>query len=1337
MKFFIRVFLSYALVLGSMAPYAVKAQMATESLSKHELARMLMSPVDMFNSQFNRSGIYIEPAYPLDGPRVVNEYRLLGLSDPFNGKDSKLSITSDTFKEALRNRNFIFDSSPEQLKNHPEFQRMQQTTEGRAALLRMQKGGFAALSVVTGENLNIKTEDAVRRITQEVLSDKSYDDKDIRVRSEKRQIEINRRLLNEFPEEQRLQARARIEQARHLLSNPQIRARYNFANGFASGQVPPRSSNFSLTNQYRNVRGQMVVRVKDPFGKDVDISLPRSASELKESKLRGSTLFKDLSSKKVIQGGALLIAIGIIIYASSEYAMIRDYENNPRRFEETLEQTSSAALYSSVFSFFVGGWATDKAFSGAVNYLDVARKSKANIHSLVQNKNMFVNNPELKSKFIKSNMATLKSSSFLARATSYPGMTGGFLISQLVYRYVDKLESCRKVPYLKSGKYTPAERTRVEQSCDQTVSQIMQEIASSPQTWVALVSMLSAKALLTLGMKGAQRAKYAFASNKNAMTALKASKAAHEVRITPRGLLKAPKVMGVLGGTVGGIIIFSLIFWGVSEALNWGVSRLTLNVPATQAAENIRELFRRYQAAGWDMGSLCDDRSFLQGGLLDYIRPLWTEKTNRCADELVNAFLENHELVNKNWRQSLRAPVDDPNVGAITKWAEFIFKSTNLQKATYLFYKDIAEQIKAQRNSGKIIKFTRVENQPNGHTKEALGYANTHLYNHPLPLFRSEPYFGWSYKLDSDGTTDIPYPVYDGEQTNWQERLNTRYGVNWLTQRKDHFKNAVLPEVIKLLEERHAEIQNENEKTKITRILGYLKNKNGVQTLSNIARGLYLISRQMEQEENTFNCLAFGKECFWINLQKKFVDKDIWSEDKEGRFVFMEGIDYYAGYQTNPAPPVGVKPVGPGQEFFIKYFTRLSNNDVDPYYFEEGYASMTDYLLKNMVCGVDVVNGEKMFVSRWSDNLPNWMKLNPHRAPEFQAPKISLKPGFNPCNGDILTNMWRRSVLPQAVSFYNYIEDSRDPQLSYGGIVEFLYKHAEDDFVQDFDSWWKKYVEPQFSEVVDKLYSEHFKAKVIDEQLKEIITADNTDNNCFEQCVEFNFAHKKGLAAAIKQEMDTYFTYFYAPLIKEANMDLNFADGITDQNTARQKLSADFIKLRSELYDIFGYASERLPRLTIPSLINEYQDLLENVEAEATVQNPEINPNYEIIKLRALATLFSQKLYEMRILMKTDESQYILEIYTTAVKLLNEMTHLNEFERDQIRQNIVINTNILAEEFESQENRNGKVLLDYNDWPEDENELSPTLKVVSKTQDTLTALMNELLEAQAQKNIFK
>ncbi len=1319
MKFLKSWFLSLVIVWSSAAPYVAKAQ------SYQTANQLLLSPVDMFSGQLDPNRLYLETSQG----RVVNHYQLLG----FTGAVPDIAVSE--FRNSLNSKNFILDFSAEDLSRNSQYQNLLNSPEGRQTLSRYYRGAFAALAIVSNADLVTSTQEKRTAVRTELIRQGAFaSETNVQYRSSLIHLETLRQTLADFPEHIRISAQSQISESQRYLSSANRRARYNFTHGLMPGQEPPRRASYNPVNYVKRAAGNVIIRVQDPFGRDVDISWPKSADGEKVPNRR--EFFKQIKTGSM-EVGKMSMFILAFLYLSSEASMVSQFEMNPRAFEDKLDQVISWAMPLSLGSFFIGGAAADKAFES----LNMSRRAKANLLTLVQNKTLMANRPDLRTNFINANMASIKSSSFLTRATSYTGLGAGFLISQLVYQYANQMESCNRLEFANTGRYTSIELQRLEQSCDQGWLGLTQAVLTKPETWMAFTALLSTKYIFALGMNKIQMRRYAYSTSPQAMQALNAAekggKLNYKLAIRSRGLLAAPLVTGIVG-----FVVFYFIFEGLMYGMKWVAGRIQNNLPALEAAQNIRDLMASYKSKGWDMTQLCDDRHLFQGGLIEFLRPLafWLDNTERCGQELVKDFLDHHSESNSKWRKKIYTPVET----AINKWQEYTFKAVNLQNSAYLLYKDIAEQIKTQRNSGRVVVFNRVENE-SSFTKDALGYANTHLYMHPLPFFRSEPYFGFDYKLKED-QNEIFYPEYDGQTTTWSERYQNKTGVDQFTQRLERFKTTVLPKVIQSLETRLvAPRVRSDEKQAIERILSFLKlkNRNGVSETKNMARGLDLISSYIETASGVICDITV--ECFWSEFQKEFFDRSLWATDENEVHQFRGGSQFYAGYQTNRAIPYGVKPIGPGQGFFIRYESRLQNNGIDSSYYDSTYSSLTDYLLKQMVCGVDVMKGEAMkeqTVFGWMVSTVSGGYFDQHREPEFRAPRIQLKGNVNPCFDEYPNNRWQKNVSPYASNgFYNYIEDKNNSKLNYGGIVDFLYKEAGDDFVQNFDQWWTTHVEPEFTEVVGRVYKEYFQDELINGVLTQTIENENDDNNCFENCVDFNFEHKNGLAAAAKQEMDTHFTYFLGEVVKDFGLDTQFAENQEDK-AARQFLVDDVSAVRKDLYDIFSYVSGRTTVLGNPELQGVFRLILEDVAARALVESPTSAQvsNPEVLKYKALKALVVSRMTDFKVLTKTTifnptEGNMAWQLLQRSESLLNSNLDLTEAEKEIQQQ--VLNENLLELEaaFNSRSNRTGKVLLNYTDYPNDKDP-SPTQVVIDHSQNRIIQILEELISYQEVKYLL-
>jgi hypothetical protein len=1293
MKLIIHWVLAFSLIYSPLLPYRAHAQQSGGGGVQG------FSPMDIFQRPIDSRNLYLGPQ------RVVNEYRLLGFTH-------LPDITHQGFQTALRSSPLVLQIAPEQIGANTDYQRLLNSDSGRSQLFRQYRGAFAALSVVTGDNLSQRTQALQQELQRQVRAEGTYSRHSLEVRAQLEQLEVNRRLLQSFPPQQRAQALNRVLEAQRLLSSPQQRARFHFTNGLSEGRVPPARASLIPRNMVNHLRGNINIRVPDPFGREVDISWPRTAHGMERM---NAPEFMRSVRNGVVETGRLGLVFLVIMYGLAEFKMLTDYQSNPRRFEETLDQTMSWAMPLSVASFFVGGWAT----ATGVDQLNVARRSMANLYQMEQQGRMFSRNPELRRQYIQGNMSAIAKSGFLQKAMSYPGLAGGFIISQLVYGWADKLESCRKVLELDSGRYTPAQQQRIEESCQRNFQEFALQLAQSPETWMQLTALLSAKALLTFGMSRAQMMRYGVAQSAQGQQALQSASPrgfAYKVRIASRGVM-APFVT-----TLVGVAVFVLIFEGLLWGMEWGHRRLSLHIPARRAHEDLLEILARYRAQGWNMDSLCDDRHLLQGNLMDYIRryALFWQNTESCGPELVNAFMSNHQRANASWRQDLVSGVDE----AIAQWSEFTFKATNTYQAARLLWGDVAEQVRLQRQSGQDPMIRTVYSDQT-HANEALGHVNTHLFSHPLPFFRSEPHFGWSSRLNPREVDEtIAYPVYDGVSTNWSDRWQQQVGVDLLEQRMTRFLDQVLPQVIDDLRVYQTSVVDSRESQQVSQILRHLthSSKNAQEQLAQVAEGLYLISRQLEDGHQSFECRALQDNCFWVEFQKKYLDEELWQENEQGEWVFNQGRLGLAGYQTSQFRPFGVKPLGPGQGFFIRYRTRLQNNSIDTSYFDSNFSGFTDFLMKKMVCGLDP-NQEAS-----SSLIPQFIRdsrlFRPRFSPELELPRVPFVSDTDVCYDDDTHNRWRQMGPPGSPGFYNYIEEKNNPDINYGGVVEYLYEKLDEDFVNDFDGWWQEVMEPRFEELIGGIHQEFYKDDLIGDRLNQILTQGNRDNNCIENCRPFSFNNHDGLAASVKQEMDTYFTYLITPLSLELDMDLRYTTA-PSSDEARTLVLAEIQSLRRQVYDLFMYLSKRELELRHPQNRALMAEIKEQIRAQQVLAEGASSVSESWLELEAVPLLMRRLFYDLGLLFKTDDQQTINRIYQTQVSLVHAQDHLSEQEKNEILAALHESFLDMLDAFFDQSNRDGKVLLDYFDWPSG-NGLSPTLMVVSQSLNNIEDLLLEL-----------
>ncbi len=1338
MKLFWKSFLVYTLIASSWMPYVSYAETA------------LYSPQNIFGSNsLDRNMMYLQ-ANPTS-PRVVNEYRLLGLS-------SFPDISNSQFRAALSSPSIVLSEGS--LSNNADYRRLMETPQGRQELIRQYKQAFSSLSVTLDENLS-QTRSALKtELTRTAVSEykgPSQTEADRRLMQERITLKVNEQLLDSFSSDEKSQARERVEQAKRTLSNPRSRALFNFNNGVTAGKDPGRLASLNPRNQIANLRGYYTRRVTDPFGRDVNVYLPKNGEAFAGLRnLNAPDIVKQLKSGAIEVGMFGAILYGFLI-TSTAYQTVADFESNPMAFENGYDMAPLVAASS--LGFLFGGWGTSLAVDGAKGAFGIRTQAIKNTNFLLNEGRLAISNPALRSQLIRANMSAFKSS-LIQRATTYSGMAGGMIFSQIAMRYADKMRSCSRILKFDYGTFPEYKRNQIEASCQKNFLQIMGEVTSDPKVWKDVVAiMLSKKAMLLFGSSGAQAAMYGFSNKVGSQAALNLLKAMparqpHSLKVVIRFAGRVGRV--ITSPTVIGFVAFMIVFEVISTIFDFAIDRVTYNMPANIAAEQMRELMENYKSKGWDATKVCDDRTLREGSILGNLKALWNwDREEECSSKLITAFISHHNNVNKKWRTKLLQPVSE----SINQWTQYTFDAVNLYRSTYMFYKDVIDQVRVEKQMAGPLDFNRYKTEE---SRSGLFKLQAHKqidrYNHPLPLFRSEIFFGARYKNEDDPA--ISYPLINGASVDWEARYNDQEKIEFLNQRMNSFRTVVLPQLISDLENTPEDLpeQKKAEALEITSLL-----KEG--SLLSMAEGLQVLSEASEseadrcaqsvptgmREEHTVN-----GHCYFNFRHKGFLDSDFWQKDdmsaNENALKFLKSDNvFYAGYQTqNNKRPFGIKPVGMGQRFLIKYYEKFKNNGVDHLLFESGYRSLTDYLAKQLVCGVDVTNGDQM--------LSNPIRYKLGLAPKFKAPKLPFKSSdFNPCdrssyrnsNGVRWSHGWEGSH-----GFYHYIEDSENPEAKtrrslgeiftgtdlpakkkYAGFVELVYKELPDHILNDFDAWWKTNVEPQFAEVLNKIYNDYYKDELIDQQLAEVVMIQNNNTNCYDECVDFEHSNKSGVAASIKQEFDTYFNYFLEPLLEGVQIDTRYVD--LDEDAARLKLKQDFNLIKRDIYSVLDFLSGRTNALAGSELNQIYTDLLTSLSAEKLLLDPSASQNYEILSAKALKAIVNEKLYELQILFKTDGGVGILALYESFTAIVSANPELTESEREAALDRFKEEHAQNSRDFDSAENRAGKVLVEYVDWPEDQNKLSPTLEAVYIAQISILKGFDELIEIEELKASLK
>ena len=485
-----KVLILYMFLVSQLAPYQV---LAAPKLYVATDEKLFSNPViqDAIKKRGLPEAVVRDDLYLEDnttGKKSINKYRIAGIE---SAKD---------FNKQVKIKPLVLMIHPSSLMKNRQYLELFKTKAGKKELSRQFNQSFSSLSVSLERDIFLEKRNFHDKIRNQVVQDlinKGISKQDIK----EIELEINRRFLEEFTDDQRNKALNEIRKAQEFLSKGRNRASYNFKHGLAVGEVPKRLDMLRFNNINAVIKGSGVVevRLESVSGQRYEyVNVERSGNGLKN--VKPVEILNSLK-KGSIEVGKFGMAFLMIMYASAQFEMLTQYKSNPQAFEKFLDELTTPAFLLSFSSFFIGGAAV-----GAIADTPEAlvRKSIFNLNKI---KNVNFQNERIKQRFIKTNMVGVQSGFFgklMQKTTSYPGLAGGLVIAQLVHKAVNKIHACRKILAIKSGEYNEFEKQGIEQACNQGWAELANEIASSPQTWMQIMSIWSAKALLTFFMSKSQ-----------------------------------------------------------------------------------------------------------------------------------------------------------------------------------------------------------------------------------------------------------------------------------------------------------------------------------------------------------------------------------------------------------------------------------------------------------------------------------------------------------------------------------------------------------------------------------------------------------------------------------------------------------------------------------------------------------------------------------------------------------------------------------------------------------------------------------------------------------------
>ena len=429
--------------------------------------------------------------------------------------------------------------------------------------------------------------------------------------------------------------------------------------------------------------------------------------------------------------------------------------------------------------------------------------------------------------------------------------------------------------------------------------------------------------------------------------------------------------------------------------------------------------------------------------------------------------------------------------------------------------------------------------------------------------------------------------------------------------------------------------------------------------------------------------------------------------------------------------------------------------------------NITDYLVKQMVCGVDTLAGEALTTG---GTLGQW-GLGPQK---FKIPRLPFKnhSEFNPCDGSRMRIPLgpHESAWPQGWpggykghGIYSYIEDNYDVSKNYVGVVHYLYEELPDYIVNGFDAWWERVVRHEFEKNIQKIYQDIFIKKVVNggdgmlsrNSFINLVEGDkDLNDNCVDVCDDFSVAENATIAESVKQQLDTIFNYHLEPMFKSKHFTVKTEsyteDPTIEEGDAKVILLEQFKNLKTKLYDILFFMLGKQDSLKDESLRELYSHVEEEYMAQGAMINSSANLDLEAVKLLVLNSLVRYVQYEIAIIFQSDTVGLINAVTSAGIqaiesgrwesrKIFSDLAYTDK-DKERVKTEFLADRDLLIADYKSLENRKDKILLEYKDWPyaeegaeQNDDILSPNLRGVISAQGKIDALFQEVFSLYATK----
>lgn len=1050
-------------------------------------------------------------------------------------------------------------------------------------------------------------------------------------------------------------------------------------------------------------------------------SIPGAATaaeigNLQMTNVNARDFIEEIKQGRVTMTRMTALMLGFM-FISSVYKMVWAYEGNPNAGEEAVRMFLRPAVYLMGVTYFMG--------ANAAHYgsLETMRQAVMGLDKLFKMKNS-IRYETFRAQF-KVQMA----------AISYVGMAGGLIAAQVGFKFIERLTSCNRLlddRPIEERRISEMREQELQVLCQKSLYDFSKETVSDPKVQNLVLGMWTAKTLLALSEPGKLLAALSPAK-RAALSGLSrgGTTATHLI------LRRAAKPVLRLGAFLGGSYTAIFLTIGMLATMGIGFIRYEHSVksPIRRYKKNLIELAEEWRSKNWDATGICRKNWFFDGLVSGTGSQLTAGfrsdlDLSYCDEHLMEEFLNSHYGVLDAWRKSLLKPSHD----AVRAWIKNTSQTLNTYHATKMFFRDIVTQVQLQRQGTWSQDFQiprkHVPGKPGFVQDDSL--ASFDLMTQHLPLFRSSPFYGWHMNIEFErkprkghefggsefSQEKIVNGVYETELVDphshkimkWDEWMQSAsvirpLGDRWLKFQEDHLPAiklivADLEEIAKREEHRAALVQV-NEALEAG---GY----------ESIVYGLQLISYHSELERTTRYCQKSldpekiskkrrMKWCPMSYLQTVFLDKSLYNWDEELERYRFRGLESNRamGFNSNMGvDPFGMKPLSAGQQYLIEYEARFERAEVDPDFYEiydDGMSAetMTEYLLKQMICGV------KPDVTKRNLQRKKGMTRARLTSPQFTPPSLPLKKDLQLCAGfgsQVLTNIgpqWTRGLGKSLGSrgwdsdsdFYHSITDKRGPEHgAYAGIVDLLYNELDLEAMGDFDQWWNTNVKPQFEIVMDEKVKE-FQDSVIGKKLK----------TALERTVPTGRTIKKGVIESLSDHLNTYFELFLDPMSNELDLDKRFVPDGTTNSEARQIFLAQYQKKKDQFYEVFNMIKGEKSKFDDEELQEKFQKRLNEImESEVEIKFSEGMHHQPVIQVLVAYELAMEIIYDFKVLFKANDSESYAGVVAIMRDNLNTNVDLSEEAKGVIEMELLDLELEIMDDFETDAYRMGKVILTHD-----------------------------------------